>query len=588
MKLRPCDPTGAIPKECIESCIVESRELREAATPQLDEAPEPSARIRGEHIQMKDNATEATPPPSHKLRERIAHEEDMAWSSGSPPVPLEVHLEGEDFLVVIRGAYSNDMLFSKVLLQPEQHSQFTVRDGIIYMTNAVGNAVIAIPGTLSKGRRVTEIAIDQAHRVIGHKAAQKTRDYISHWFWWPTLAKDIELFCKSCGICQTTKTGTSKLKGLLHSLPIPEAPWQSIAMDFVGPFPECMGYDYLLVVICRLTSLVHLMPMTTNAKATEIAWLFLKDIVHLHGLPETIVSDRNPKFVSKFWRELHRLMGVKLLMSMAYHPQTDAMGERAIRGVMQVLRGVVTHDQTDWVDWLPMAEFAINSSVNDSTGFAPFDLTYGAMPHIFHKTEISPFAGVKSFAEKALTNLAIAHDSIIANRTFQTHYANKHRSAEEPLKEGDLAYLSMKNLNLPKHQVRKLMLMFIGLYPVVKANPETSNYRLKLPVKLKSQNIHLTFHVLLLKPHVPNDDTQFPSCDVHIFYNFGYGDEVEQAVDEILAHQWDGWALRLLVKWSSGDSTWEPLKSCDKLLALDEYLSIRGVSKPSQLPQHRK
>jgi len=96
------------------------------------------------------------------------------------------------------------------------------------------------------------------------------------------------------------------------------------------------------------------------------------------------------------------------------------------------------------------------------------------------------------------------------------------------------------------------------------------------------------FHVLLLKPHVPNDDTQFPSHNVHIFYDFGYGDEVEQVVDEILAHQWDGRALCLLVKQSSSDSTWEPLKSCDKLLTLDEYLSIRGVSKPSQLPWHRK
>jgi hypothetical protein len=256
--------------------------------------------------------------------------------------------------------------------------------------------------------------------------------------------KDVESFCDSCGICQTTKASTSRPKGLLHLLPIPEAPWQSIAMDFVGPFPECMGYDHLLVVICRLTSLVHLIPTTTSAKATEIAWLFLKDIVRLHGLPKTIVSDCDPKLVSKFWRELHRLMGVKLLMSTAYHPQTDAMGERAITGVTQVFRGVVTHDQIDWVDRLPMAKFAINSSVNDSTGFAPFELTYGAMPRIFHKTEITPFAGVKSFAEKALTNLAIAHDPIIANRTFQTYYANKHRSAEEPLKEGDLVFLSTK------------------------------------------------------------------------------------------------------------------------------------------------
>ena len=121
-------------------------------------------------------------------------------------------------------------------------------------------------------------------------------------------------------------------------------------MDFMGPFPECMGYDYLLVVICRLTSLVHLIPTNTSAKATDITWLFLKDIVRIHGLPETIVSNQDPKFMSKFWCKLHHLMGVKLLMSTAYHPQTDAMGERAIRGVSQVLRSVVTHNQSNWVN----------------------------------------------------------------------------------------------------------------------------------------------------------------------------------------------------------------------------------------------
>ena len=139
------------------------------------------------------------------------------------------------------------------------------------MENAVGNTVVVVPGALSKGRRVTEIAIDQAHRIVGHKAACKTRDYVSRWFWWLTLAKDVKLFCKSCRICQTTKTSTAKPKGLLHSLPIPEAPWQSIVMDFMGPFPECMGHDYLLVVICCLTSLVHLTPTNTSVKATDIA-----------------------------------------------------------------------------------------------------------------------------------------------------------------------------------------------------------------------------------------------------------------------------------------------------------------------------
>ena len=91
-----------------------------------------------------------------------------------------------------------------------------------------------------------------------------------------------------------------KPKGLLHMLPAPNSPWSSIAMDFVGPFPEVHVYDYLLVVICQLTLLVHLIPTVTTARAMDIAWIYLKDIMHLHRLPDTIVSDRDPKFISKF------------------------------------------------------------------------------------------------------------------------------------------------------------------------------------------------------------------------------------------------------------------------------------------------
>jgi hypothetical protein len=84
------------------------------------------------------------------------------------------------------------------------------------------------------------------------------------------------------------------------------------------------------------------------------------------------------------------------------------------------------------------------------------------------------------------------------------------------------------------------MPIFIRPYPVVKSNPNSSNYTLKLPIELEAQNIYPTFHISLLKPHVPNDDNRFPSSHIHIYYDFGYGDEAEQEVDEILAHQWDG------------------------------------------------
>ena len=168
--------------------------------------------------------------------------------------------------------------------------------------------------------------------------------------------------------------------GLLHSLPVPLRPWESIGMDFVGPFPSSQGYDYLWVVICRLTSMIHLIPVNTTTKATEIAWLYFREIVRLHGLPETIVSDRDSKFTSKFWKELHRLVGTKLLMSTAFHPQTDGVSEHAIRSVSQILRSLVNPQQTNWVEKIPLVEFAINSTISGSSTFAPFKLNYGYMP----------------------------------------------------------------------------------------------------------------------------------------------------------------------------------------------------------------
>jgi hypothetical protein len=365
--------------------------------------------------------------------------------------------------------------------------------GFLYFMNALGDPVVVIPGSLSN-RRVTEIVIDQAHRIVGHKAARKTCDYLARWYWWPSMAKDVEAFGNSCGICQTTKTSTSKPKGLLHTLPIPTAPWSSIAMDFVGPFPEVHGYNYLLVVICRLTSLVHLIPTVTTAHATDIAWAYLK-VVRLHGLPDTIVSDRDPKFISKFWWELHRLMGVRLMMPTAYHPQTDEMSGKAIHNITQVLRGCVSNDQSDWVERLPIVKFAINSTISESTGFAPFELTYRSIPCIINCIDPMLFDTVCTFADKALTNLAITHNSIIASGSYQAHYASRHCTAKEPFKPGDLACLSTKHLQLPKGHTHKLLPTYIGLYAVTSSNPATLNYTLELPDELCMCNIHPTFHV---------------------------------------------------------------------------------------------
>jgi hypothetical protein len=163
--------------------------------------------------------------------------------------------------------------------------------------------------------------------ILGHFSPYKTCDYLRCYYWWPSIQADVDVYCKSCHQCRTTKPDTKKPSGLLHGLPIPDRPWGSIAMDFLGPFPKCEGFDYLWVVICRLTNMIHLIPITTCTKASELAYVFLREVVRLHGLPESIVSNRDSKFTSHFWRELHRLLGISLMMSTAFHPQTDGSTE---------------------------------------------------------------------------------------------------------------------------------------------------------------------------------------------------------------------------------------------------------------------
>jgi hypothetical protein len=390
----------------------------------------------------------------------------------------------------------------------------------------------------------------------------------------------VEQYCNTCSICQAAKKENRKTAGLLHNLPILTRPWGSIGMDFVGPFPESEGYDYLWVIICRLTLMVHLVPVKTTTKASELAWLYVTEIIRLHGLPESIVSDRDSKVTSKFWNEVHRLLGTKLLMSTLFHPQTDGASERAIRSVGQILRTMVRPDQWDWLFKIPLAEFAINSNISSTTGFAPFELNYGFLPTLVGgiKPQDTAHPGVRQFVDQATNNLQMAHDAIIESRIVQTIQANKHRRSVEPYAIGDKVYLSTENLNLPKGRARKLMPKYIGPYKIIALKPEVSRYTLELPLELKKRRIVPTFHESKITPFYKNDDRAFPKRDAQIYYDFGDAEDNEWLVDAILTHRWVGNKVEFLVQWNLGDTTWESYMECKELEALDRYLELQGIA----------
>jgi hypothetical protein len=326
--------------------------------------------------------------------------------------------------------------------------------------------------------------------------------------------------------------------------------------------------------------MVEIVPSHTTYKARDVAELMFENVYKHHGLPKTIVSDRDVLFTSTFWNHLNALIGVRLKMSSAYHPQTDGATERANRTVTQMLRQCINPNQKDWVSKLPTIQFAINSARSESTGYAPFFLNNGRMPRamVWNAADPAEYSNVREFALKKKLALMSAHDSIIGARIKQTRDANRRRQLV-PFKEGDFVYLSTKNITFAKGLARKLIPKFIGPYKVTKDFDNQS----ELPTHLKRRGVHDVFHSSLLRIHMPNDDRLFPGrMDTQLRDN--PDSEDEWAVERIQSHAESGENSIFEMLWKSGDVTWMPLYQIKHLQAFEAYLELLGIDDASKLP----
>ena len=166
--------------------------------------------------------------------------------------------------------------------------------------------------------------------------------------------------------------------GFLQPLSIPEWKWEHITMDFVTGLPRTLGGDNAIwVIVDPLTKSAHFLPMKVNFSMDRLASLYIKEIVRMHGVPASIVSDRDPRFTSRFWHSLQKALGTKLSFSTAFHPQTDGQSERVIQVLEDLLRACALDLKDNWDDYLPLVEFAYNNSFQASIGMAPFEALYG-------------------------------------------------------------------------------------------------------------------------------------------------------------------------------------------------------------------
>ena len=136
--------------------------------------------------------------------------------------------------------------------------------------------------------------------------------------------------------------------GLLQPLPIPDRPWQQVSLDLITALPRSRnGHDAIVVFVDKLTKMVHYVATTTDVTAPQLALLFIREVCRLHGVPDSILSDRDPRFTASFWGSFWSQLGSKLVMSTAYHPQTDGQTERANRTLEEMLRAYVNWRQSD-------------------------------------------------------------------------------------------------------------------------------------------------------------------------------------------------------------------------------------------------
>ena len=262
-------------------------------------------------------------------------------------------------------------------------------------------------------RDMLEIAHNS--RLGGHFVVAKTLARLEK-LHWRSKSKDVRSYCSGCLKCQQVKDNRKKPLGSPEPLEIPTRRWGSVATDFITRLPQTSSQRVaIMTVVDRLTRRIRLVACRTMNTAEELAKLYFKHIFCLHGMPDSIVSDRGPRFTGKFWTELMRLCGLLLKMSTSRHPQTDGNSEAMNRMIQNYLRCYCNRWLDDWDEHLEAAEFAYNSSPTAETNLSPFEADLGYQP----RSPFNLFLGSDSTVE-ALDDLKKVQESVLSEITLPT------------------------------------------------------------------------------------------------------------------------------------------------------------------------
>ncbi|KAL9992436.1 putative nucleotidyltransferase, Ribonuclease H [Helianthus debilis subsp. tardiflorus] len=405
--------------------------------------------------------------------------------------------------------------------------------------------------------------LEEAHKskYTMHPGSDKMYQDLKKNFWWIGMKKDVAAYVSKCLTCSQVKAEHQKPSGLLQQLEMPVWKWELITMDFVTKLPKTRkGNDTIWVIVDRLTKSAHFLPMKETFSMDQLAKLYVNEIVSLHGIPLSIVSDRDSRFTSHFWSSFQKAMGTKLNLSTAYHPQTDGQSERTIQTMEDMLRACVIDFGGNWDKHLPLIEFSYNNSYHTSINAAPFEALYGRKcrtPVCWAEIGEKQLSGPE-IVQETTDKIIQVKERLKTARDRQKSYADN-RCKPLEFQVGDKVLLKVSPWKGVVRFIKrgKLNPRYIGPFEIVRRIGPVA-YQLRLPEEMAG--IHDVFHVSNLKTCLADESLIVPLKDIEVNEQLKFVERPLQIEDRKIKNLKHKRLVLVKVKWDSKrgpEYTWE-------------------------------
>ena len=457
---------------------------------------------------------------------------------------------------VKRHQYKDPILaqYRDAALQKEKTPFKVTPDGVLRYEGR-----LCVPDTAGLRRQV----MGEAHsaRYSIHPGSTKMYHDLRCLYWWDGMKKDIAEFVAQCPNCQQVKIEHQKPGGLLQEIEIPTWKWEMINMDFITGLPRTQRkYDSIWVIVDRLTKSAHFLPVRTTYSAEDYARLYVREIVRLHGVPTSIISDRGAQFTANFWRSFQKGLGTQVNLSTAFHPQTDGQAERTIQTLEDMLRACIIDFKGSWDDHLPLIEFAYNNSYHSSIQMAPYEALYGRKcrsPIGWFDVGETKLIG-PDVIQQAVDKVKLIQERLLAAQSRQKSYAdNRRRDLEFQI--GDWVFLKVSPMRGVMRFGRKgkLSPRYIGPYQIVRRIGKVA-YELDLPSDLEA--VHPVFHVSMLRKCIGDPSRVFPVDDIQVTEELSYEEKPVAILDRQVRRLRTKDVASVKVLWQNNnreEMTWE-------------------------------